>query len=339
MNSSSSSSPSASASSSSPSTLVNVSQEDFLLFHKMDRELYTILVTNLSRDPAESMHLLAMWLWLERVGFHNVVKKIMTLPVILINEVADESIICFSCFNTNANNNAYLIALASSSSSSSGESNDIPLLQSLLQEEISLKFFYEFRLEATRAIERTRQEVCSRALTDIMQQAMMRNSAERMVENSVWFGSIGPANLQFGPVGIASAMAQVQQPTNSAVVVGGGEGGGIVPADARTLFVTFSKGYRVEEWEVREFFTMAYGDCVEALFMQETPPNEQALFARIVFRKANTIDMILRGATKAKFSINGKHVWARKFVPKRGNTGRVIVSGETSGFGNSGFGM
>ncbi|CAK8563980.1 unnamed protein product [Lathyrus sativus] len=339
MNSSSSSS--FSPTSSSPSTLVSVSQEDFLLFHKMDRDLYTILVTNLSRDPSESMHLLAMWLWLEKVGFHNVVKKIMTLPVILINEVADESITCFTCFNTNANNNAYLVALASaSSSSSSGESNDIPLLQSLLEEEISLKFFYEFRLEAARGIERTRQEVCSRALTDIMQQAMMRNSAERMVENSVWFGSIGPANLQFGPVGIASAMAQVQQPTNSAVAVGGGgEGGGIVPADARTLFVTFSKGYRVEEWEVREFFTMTYGDCVDALFMQETPPNEQALFARIVFRKANTIDMILRGASKAKFSINGKHVWARKFVPKRANTGRVMVSGETSGFGNSGFGV
>ncbi|CAI8610989.1 unnamed protein product [Vicia faba] len=333
----------ASSTSSSPLSIFNVSQEDFLLFHKTDRDLYTILVTNLSRDPSESMHLLAMWLWLEKVGFHKVVKKIMSLPVILINEVADESIICFTCFNTNANNNAYLVALASSSSSSSsssGESNDIPLLQSLLEEEISLKFFYEFRLEAARGIERTRKEVCSRALSDIMQQAMMRNSAERMVENSVWFGSIGPANLQFGPVGIASAMAQVQRPNNNATVVFGGEGGGNIPADARTLFVTFSKGYRVEEWEVKEFFTMAYGDCVEALFMQETAPNEQALFARIVFRKANTIDMILRGATKAKFSINGKHVWARKFVPKRGNTGgRVMVSGETSGYGNSRFGM
>ncbi|KAL5065796.1 hypothetical protein RYX36_027533 [Vicia faba] len=290
----------ASSTSSSPLSIFNVSQEDFLLFHKTDRDLYTILVTNLSRDPSESMHLLAMWLWLEKVGFHKVVKKIMSLPVILINEVADESIICFTCFNTNANNNAYLVALASSSSSSSSSS----------------------------------------ALSDIMQQAMMRNSAERMVENSVWFGSIGPANLQFGPVGIASAMAQVQRPNNNATVVFGGEGGGNIPADARTLFVTFSKGYRVEEWEVKEFFTMAYGDCVEALFMQETAPNEQALFARIVFRKANTIDMILRGATKAKFSINGKHVWARKFVPKRGNTGgRVMVSGETSGYGNSRFGM
>lgn len=330
------SSSSSSTSSSPPLPIFNVSQDDFLLFHKMDRDLYTILVTNLSRDPSESMHLLAMWLWLEKVGFHKVVKKIMTLPVILINEVADESIICLTCLNTNANNNAYLVALASSSSSSSsGESNDIPFLQSLLEEEISLKFFYDFRLEAARGIERTRQEVCSRALSDIMQQAMMRNSAERMVENSVWFGSIGPANLQFGPVGIASAMAQVQQPANNAATVGG-EGGGVVPADARTLFVTFSKGYRVEEWEVKEFFTMAYGNCVEALFMQETAPNEQALFARIVFRKANTIDMILRGATKVKFSINGKHVWARKFVPKRGNSGgRVIVSGETSGFGNA----
>ncbi|KAJ1439044.1 hypothetical protein SESBI_02822 [Sesbania bispinosa] len=148
------------------------------------------------------------------------------------------------------------------------------------------------------------QDVCTKAFTDITQQAIMIRNAtetERMAEtqkvpvtqssesSSIWFGSI---NVSLG--------LQNNQ----------------VPADDRTLLVTFSKGYHVEELEVRRFFTMAYGDCIEALHMQEVQPNEQPFFALIVFHQTCTIDIVLRGATKAKFSINGKHVWARKFVPK-----------------------
>jgi hypothetical protein len=302
-----------------PPLSFTIPQEDFLMIHQMDRDLYKILVTDLSRDPTESMRLLAMWLWLEKVGFHNVVKNIMSLPIILINEIADESMICLTCLTNN--NNTSLISMSSS------EVNDIPLLQSLIENEISLKFFLQNRVEAIRGVEKTRREVCMRAFGDIMQQAMMRNIAERMLENNKFlFGSTGPMNLQFGSVGIAGAMVQQESNNN-------GGRGGIIPADERTLFVTFSKGYRVEEWEVREFFTMAYGNCIEALFMQETQQNEQPLFARIVFHKVSTIDMILRGASKVKFSINRKHVWVRKFVPKRTNTDKVILPGETSGFG------
>jgi len=287
----------------------------------MDRELYTILVTNLSRDPSDSMRLLAMWLWLEKVGFRNVIERIVSLPIISINDIADESMICLTCLTNN--NNPSLIAISSS------KANDIPLLQSLMDNEISPRFFIQYRVQAIEGMEKTRREDCMSSFGDIMQQVMLRNLAERMAEHSnFWFGSIEPMNLQFGSFGIAGAIVPQQSNNNG--------DGGTMPADDRTLFVTFSRGYRVEEWEVQEFFTMAYGDCIEALFMQETPSNEQSLFARIVFHNVSTIDMILRGASKVKFSINGKHVWARKFVPKRANTGRVMLSGETSGSGSRG---
>ncbi|KAK7388263.1 hypothetical protein VNO78_23074 [Psophocarpus tetragonolobus] len=289
-----------------------VSQEEFNMFHRIDRELYTILVMSLFRDPAECMQVHAIWMWMERVGFRNVVKRALALPNILINEVADETVMCLNCIN----NSSLML------SPSSADNSEIPLLQSLVDKEISLHFFCENRVSALQGVAKVMQEVCVRAFSDIMQQAMTRNSNERVGEvqkvvtlqsssdthhGSLWFGSIGPANSRLE-----------------------------VPADDRTLFVTFSKGYSVEEWEVREFFTMAYGDCIEALYMQEVQPNEQALFARIVFRRVSTIDMILRGATKAKFTINGKHVWARKFVPKRNATRSLIatlnnIPGEPSG--------
>ncbi|XP_061361701.1 uncharacterized protein LOC133305481 [Gastrolobium bilobum] len=300
-----------------------VSQEEFILFHRIDRELYKILVIKLYREPVETMQLLAMWLWLERAGFRNVVKKIMSLPNILINEVADETVTCLNCINNGL------------TSSFSSEGSDIPLLHSLMEKEISLQFLYEKRVDAIQGVAKMMQDVCVRALTDIMQQAMVRNSTEKMMEaqkvvtqsseKHLWFGSIGPSsNMMHGN----KAELAVQD------LIADSE----VPADDRTLFVTFSKGYRVEEWEVREFFTVGYGDCVEALYMQEVQPNEQALFARIVFHKMSIIDMILRGATKAKFTINGKHVWARKFVPKRTVTKSFlptfpIMPGESSGSG------
>ena len=50
--------------------------------------------------------------------------------------------------------------------------------------------------------------------------------------------------------------------------------------------------------------------------MQEAQPHQQVLFARIIFQTASNVEMILCGMGKVKFTINGKHVWARKFVPK-----------------------
>ncbi|KAJ1381379.1 hypothetical protein SESBI_45199 [Sesbania bispinosa] len=235
------------------------------------------------------------------------VKKILSLPYTLINDVADETLLCLSCINSGLK------------TPSSSDGNEIPLLQNLMSKEISFQFFYENRVKALQGVAKAVQDVCVRAFTDITQQAMIRNSTERVVETqqkvmtslsseseSLWFGSFGPSNMRLGSV--------VQN--NEEL------------ADDRTLFVTFSNGYRVEEWEVREFFTMTYGDCIESLHMQEiVQPNEQPLFAHIVFHMVCNIDMILRGATKVKFTINGKHVWARKFVSKRTtSTGSLLSS-------------
>ncbi|XP_057421416.1 uncharacterized protein LOC130715347 [Lotus japonicus] len=314
-----------------------VSQEKFILFHKIDRDVYAIMVMNLFRDPQQSMQVLGMWLWLERVGFRNVVKKVHSLPNLLINEVADETVLCLSVIKDTPNIPLFLDGNAI------GNGNEINLLQSLTEKEITLRFFYENRGAATHGVAIMVNDICMRAVSDIMEQAMMRNAADRMAEahkvlvqtqawnsnNKFWFGTIGPSTRRVGNLGggggAVAEMVAVQRNQSNEVAV---------PADDRTLFVTFSKGYRVQEWEVREFFTMAYGDCIEALFMQEVQPNEQSLFARIVFKKICTIDMILRGSTKAKFTINGKHVWARKFVPKRT---RSFLPGESSSGSGSGI--
>ncbi|GAB2287333.1 hypothetical protein Dimus_021713 [Dionaea muscipula] len=88
-----------------------------------------------------------------------------------------------------------------------------------------------------------------------------------------------------------------------------------VPADERTIFLTFSKGYPISHTEVDQFFKGLLGDVIEAIHMQEVENGEQALYARLVMRNAAGVRMMLRGQSRrVKFSINGKHAWARKYV-------------------------
>lgn len=265
-------------------SLAFVSQEEFKQFHGIDRELYTLLVIKLRRDPAECMQIIALFIWLERTGFPKIVKKMTTLPYILINELADEAVTCLNCIHSRGSETS------SSSSSTSDQNIDIPLMQCLMEKEISLQFFHENRVHAGEELARIVKDVCVRALADIMQQAIERKAN---------------TNCQ----NLAADHHQIQTQMHI-----------MVPAEDRTMFVTFSKGYPVYEWEVREFINRAYGDCIESVLMQEVQPNEQSLFARIVFQSPSTIEMILDGMSKAKFTINGKHVWVRKFVPKHTKT-------------------
>uniref|UniRef100_A0A5B7BWM9 Uncharacterized protein n=1 Tax=Davidia involucrata TaxID=16924 RepID=A0A5B7BWM9_DAVIN len=277
-----------------------ISQEEFNLFHAIDRELYTLLVNDLWRDPLESMQIMALWLWLERSGFKNVVIKILSLPLILINEVADEAVACLNCIN----NTRFLVT--------SESSTEIPLTESLMEGEISLQFFHENRVNATHGLAKIVAEVCVRALTDIMQQAIAIQSQSMAAAGSLVLMPPAPHQSMVQPAGF-SRMPPPTPRRRTTTTQAEKE----VPADDRTMFVTFSKGYPVSEWEVREFFTRALGSCIESLHMQEVRPAEQSLFARIVFYSSSTLELILSGIEKVKFNINGKHVWARKFVPRR----------------------
>ncbi|KAA8523323.1 hypothetical protein F0562_009746 [Nyssa sinensis] len=289
----------------SMSSPIFISQEDFNLFHAIDRELYNLLVNDLWRDPLESMQVMTLWLWLEQRGFNNVVTKILSLPLSLINEVADEAVTCISCIN-----NAFFLL--------SSESTEIPLTESLMKEGISLQYFHENRGIVIRGFAQIETEVCFKAFTDIMQHAIRRNCLLKLAAENHMFvspacyqSSVHPGFAGMGRLGGNMVQGQTQEDE--------------VPPDDRTMFVTFSKGYPVSEREVRQFFTRSFGKCVESLYMQEVPPNEQSLYARIVFFSASAIDMILNGQEKVKYNINGKHIWARKFVPKH-PTPRASVS-------------
>lgn len=69
--------------------------------------------------------------------------------------------------------------------------------------------------------------------------------------------------------------------------------------------------------------------------MQEVGAEEQMLYARLVARSASSIGVVLGGQRKARFSINGKHVLARKYIKKHPKSPLITTTATTSSATNS----
>ncbi|GAB4838040.1 hypothetical protein Ancab_027568 [Ancistrocladus abbreviatus] len=133
--------------------------KELAVYHHVDRELYRKLVLRLYRNPMESIHVIAFFLYLEeRLHCFDLISKIMEHPLALINMLADEAVACLNCINGGAH---------AASCSSVGE---IPILCSISNKNISLQFFCANRAKALEKITILVNKVCMRALNDIKEQ-------------------------------------------------------------------------------------------------------------------------------------------------------------------------
>ena len=78
--------------------------------------------------------------------------------------------------------------------------------------------------------------------------------------------------------------------------------------DDRSMFLTFLRGHCVYEWEIRKLFIFYFGDYVYFVDMEWADCGEEIPFVRVVFHDALTIDILLKGTSKAKCSVNEKNV-------------------------------
>lgn len=287
--------------------------EDLKIIHEDERAIYSILVSNFWRNPWECLQIMSLWLWLERMGFGNLISKIYSQPLCKMNELADEASICLKCVN-----GAQLPF--------SGEDIEIPLTRNLMTKEISLKFFHDIRLIALSEIGRLATEVYVPVLADIMAKAINEDDAESLFHNLMMMMS-GKAfqTLSMNQMMASSSLNESLTLSLSQLRIGGAVSQGRTPVNEiaredRRMFATFSRGYPVSESEVRQFLTRIYGNCIESIYMQRVMPNEQALYAIVVLHRPSFVGAILNGQIKAKFSVNGKHMWMRKFVPKNGRS-------------------
>lgn len=227
------------------------SNDDFNLFHSIDRRLFSTLVHNLLINPAESMRVMAFLIWLERSGLStNSVKKVVEWPWNLIHQLADQILAVLRC----AENERF----------SRQKRTDISLLQKLCQRHVNLLQFHETRIEVLGGVSKIVNEVCVRAFEDLVQSSFVESSQfgvnhcpvvpdlpfeySRVGGN----GNFSQQNLPRREVSQVE-LTQILSGMNLGDLVSEEESA--VPPDERTIFLTFSRGYPISEFEVRDFFT------------------------------------------------------------------------------------
>lgn len=274
-----------------------ISVKELHLFHRIDREVFFCLVTRLARDPAQSLLVMALWLWLESIGYHNIISKLVGLSDPLINALAIEAVTCLRCLELE---NIRIPA-----------SGGLPLTSTLMQKDISLHFFRQKRFTAVTGIKSVLNKICAQIFTDILQCVLVSVGTSQpsryrpMVVPGFphpLFGTFTIPPKSFEELDLFDLRVWINMRPSEDVT-----------DDDKTMFLTFSRGFSVTEEEVRHMFTSTYGDCIKVINMGNGIMSDQVLFATMVLHDVEIIDRILNGKHIAKFRINGKHIWARKY--------------------------
>ncbi|KAL5055298.1 hypothetical protein RYX36_035980 [Vicia faba] len=290
-------------------TQIPITTKELHMFYQIDRELFCFLIFKLHYEVTQSILVMALWLWLEKIGCHNLIHKVASLQGTLINALVIEALTCLQFLERDD------LPIPNG--------GGLPLSEMLMNKSISLEMFISRRYTIIIGIKTVLNETCVRVFNDVLQIALKRKyiietrgstTSQTHTFNTPLilpgfphplFGSfdllprIENLNLSDGSMWIQ------KKPYDDAT------------NDDKSLFLTFSRGFPVSDIEVKCLFTTNYGDCVQRLIMGGNHvKNDQPLFAIMVLKKVENVDQILSGKRVAKLQINGKHIWARKYEPR-----------------------
>uniref|UniRef100_A0A0A0L3N4 Uncharacterized protein n=1 Tax=Cucumis sativus TaxID=3659 RepID=A0A0A0L3N4_CUCSA len=82
------------------------------------------------------------------------------------------------------------------------------------------------------------------------------------------------------------------------------------PEEDRCLFLTFSNGFPLTENQIVTFFTRVYVHYPEG-------GKQLPLFGKVVFVASSIPAIVLGGKEEAKFSIDTKTMWCKKFESRK----------------------
>lgn len=282
-----------------------MTQEKLHAFHRIDREMFSRLVVSFMRDPAESLLVMALWLWLEQKGYPNIIIMMLGLPDSIVNALADEAVLCLRCLDCSTGNST-LLRLTSS--------GGIVLTSRLMQKEISLQWFIQNRFTTISGVKNFLTNICARIFTDILQRVLPGTNPilSQFTHPQQPLVITGFPHPVFGAVNIFPGFVADFIPTGG---LWGWKPSIELSVDDRTMFLTFSRGFPVSVEEVKKLFSDVIGieKCVQDVDMENVPSDEQPLYAKMVLSSVTFVDRILKGNRVSKFRINGKHIWARKY--------------------------
>ncbi|XP_050365658.1 uncharacterized protein LOC126784217 [Argentina anserina] len=288
------------------STFTNtVTEGELHMFHKIDREMFSQLVLSLMRAPAESLLVMALWLWMEK-DCPNIIVKMLKLGNIIVNALVDEAVLCLRCLDCSISNSTILCLVSNNGA--------MVLSSRLMQKEISLQMFIQNRYTIICGVKNYLTNVCARIFTDILQRVLLGTNPilSQFTHPQQPLLIPGFPHPVFGALNIIPGSVANFTPTGG---IWGWKPSIELSVDDKTMFLTFSRGFHVTVEEVKHLFSNVLGmeKCVEDVDMEDVPSDEQPLYAKMVLSSVTLVDKILKGNRVAKFRINGKHIWARKY--------------------------
>ncbi|KAF9625668.1 hypothetical protein IFM89_025229, partial [Coptis chinensis] len=309
----------------------HLSTAELISFHAIDRELFHRLVITLHRNPRQVMEVIALWVWLEAVGYPSIIGRMGSLPDVVVIALFEEGLTCLYHIESNSPPNPM--------------HDNIRLTANLMRDHfISLQVLYNNRVRGRNVISRTVNEIFTRAFEDIVQEAARAlntgntdwtSSTKVQTTTDGYFSIVenGQTSQVVSPpayVGLSAGYHPLINYGNDYMLPNLGLNGTEVQGhfemgessnqgaqshavvkhalldEDRTLFLTFTRGYPTTGEEILDFFQRTYGNVVESVQMGETAPTVQPLYAYIVFHSASTLVAILDGNEAVMFVVNGK---------------------------------
>ncbi|XP_047325978.1 uncharacterized protein LOC124929617 [Impatiens glandulifera] len=253
----------------------------------------------------------------------NFITHLLSMPSLLLNSIALETITCIFYLDH------------SSILSLSVKVVGIPFLQHIINNNtFSIPYLIDNRATVLESMQKISDTVCSRVFDDLLSQILLprhqyqthgsmfhsRSLSSSSSDDRVQHLMGGMEPRRNNIVGISKDPREqdiitvdqtllVTEPTVSPRSRMGTQ-------HERIVFLTFSKGYHVTETQLRDFFVGRFGEIIEDLIMQYVPLEEQPLYARMIVHSSNEVETVLGGQSRVRFTVNGKHVYARKFVQR-----------------------
>ncbi|MQM05272.1 hypothetical protein Taro_038081 [Colocasia esculenta] len=308
---------------------------DLLLFHSIDRHLYSRLARNLSRDAERVRMVMALWLWFESIGHHGFIRHICSYSDDAILQYMAEAEKC----------------IASAMGRPGASEGEIPLTSWLIDEPIGLGFFVFNKDEVMGGLTQMYEKVCQVIFNDHLmliisqdgshprhQQVLSSGFIVRNPPNSEGTSrqgaALGLAGLHGDGIGFGLSRTSKQTPAAGPEAAAAGLNplaspeatlalplravmplGPLVPTRPRvrerSMFVFFQRLQPLNREEIAEFFDTRHGRCVEVVVLEKTQEGTPPMYGRVVFISMWSLGVVLNRQPAARFLIKGKHLWAR----------------------------
>ncbi|XP_076909602.1 uncharacterized protein LOC143566937 [Bidens hawaiensis] len=296
---------------------LKISKEEYRLFYNYERALFKILL-GLQHEVVDAKLVIGFLLWLERGGYtsYPLGKTFINyLSLDAINEVADEALICIKFLQKKASNLMFreaAIAITYQSFSVYSIAHDV---SAKAFDDILEQFISPIRTPAMFP----HRDSSFAPSNGVVKQDSIFMQARQMAhqyQHQQMVARVPPVTEFRQSTFLGQNQACTGSQINTRLLEQDPDE--VVPPDDRTIFLTFSKGYPISADDVTQYFCGLFGDCIQSIHMQPVVPGSQPLFARMVVRDLSSVRAMIGSGPdgKSRYVINGKHVWARKFVPR-----------------------